>query len=87
MCVCVLGSFLVCSYMCVCVAPVFELMISAFLFFFLLLIVPLTIAVNNSPEWLRGSTVGGWGGGTFSKEYMFFLFINLCAMWPAVAFY
>lgn len=48
-------------FLCVCayVSPVAELMISArVFFFFLLLIVRLTIAVNDSPELLHGSTVG-----------------------------
>lgn len=71
-----------------CVTPVAELMISAGVFFFffslLHLIVLLTIAVNDSPEWLHGSTAGGGedteGKNPFSKAYMVFVPKPVCNM-------
>lgn len=60
-----------------------------FFFFFLVflllhLIVLPTIAVNDSPEWLHGSTAGGGedteGKNPFSKAYMVFVPKPVCNM-------
>lgn len=53
------------------------------------MIVLLTKAVNDSGEWLHGSTVGGWEdaeGKTHFQKHAWVLFINLYATRPAVAF-
>lgn len=48
-----------------------------------------TIAVNDSGEWLHGSAMGdgrAQKGKTHFQKHTCFLFINLNAPWPAVAF-
>lgn len=73
---------------CVYVGLVAELLVSARVFSLLLIVLP-TIAVNDSAEWLHRSAMGdgrAQKGKTHFQKHTRFLFINLNASWPAVAF-